>query len=228
MHRISTFKRQLTSSVSNQSKDLLIPQNEQNQKTVIVIGAGTAGLAAAKKLRESNTGVKVIILESSDRIGGRISTKRDFGFTFEEGAQWIHGQGENPINSLADLTGTKSFVIDEENIKVYDVGGKVVPKEVFSVYQDQFNYLYENLSQVGSVDKDFESLFTLLYPERTKDRIWKWFISRWLAFVQGDLKNLSSLNYNQEDHFEGDHKLVQNGFDRIIVELGKDAKVEFN
>ena len=58
-------------------------------KTVVVIGAGIAGLAAAKKLQE--VGFKVSVLEAQDRVGGRVRTNRSLGIPFDEGASWIHG-----------------------------------------------------------------------------------------------------------------------------------------
>ena len=56
---------------------------------VIVIGAGIAGLAAANRLQEK--GVKVLVLEARNRIGGRIHTERLEGEVVELGATWIHG-----------------------------------------------------------------------------------------------------------------------------------------
>lgn len=58
----------------------------------IVVGAGVAGLAAAKRLADS--GNQVIVLEARDRIGGRIHTLRDAGFPIpvELGAEFIHGK----------------------------------------------------------------------------------------------------------------------------------------
>lgn len=61
----------------------------------IVIGAGMAGITAAKDLsfpQNKNKGMKTIVLEASNRIGGRIHTIRDdrFGGPMELGAQYLH------------------------------------------------------------------------------------------------------------------------------------------
>jgi monoamine oxidase len=59
---------------------------------VIVIGAGVAGLAAAREL--ARTGVPVCVVEAGDRIGGRVYSLRDFcGEPVEAGAEFIHGVG---------------------------------------------------------------------------------------------------------------------------------------
>jgi monoamine oxidase len=59
---------------------------------VIVIGAGAAGLSAAREL--SQHGFRVTILEARDRLGGRILTVRDspFGAPVELGAEFVHGE----------------------------------------------------------------------------------------------------------------------------------------
>jgi monoamine oxidase len=58
---------------------------------VIIVGAGAAGLSAARSL--IRLGRSVVILEARDRIGGRIHTMTDNGFTapVEAGAEFIHG-----------------------------------------------------------------------------------------------------------------------------------------
>jgi len=59
---------------------------------VIVIGAGVAGLAAARRLKRAGHGV--IVLEARDRIGGRVHTVRPEGWplSIEAGAEFMHGR----------------------------------------------------------------------------------------------------------------------------------------
>jgi monoamine oxidase len=59
---------------------------------VIVIGAGMAGVTAARVL--ARAGVSVRVVEGNDRIGGRIYSVRDFcGEPVEGGAEFVHGVG---------------------------------------------------------------------------------------------------------------------------------------
>jgi monoamine oxidase len=77
---------------------------------VIVVGAGIAGLAAARDL--SIDGYDVLVLEARNRIGGRIWTSRDLGVPADLGASWIHGFEDNPISRLAKRHGIEILRTD--------------------------------------------------------------------------------------------------------------------
>jgi len=71
---------------------------------VIVIGAGAAGLAAARALADA--GRSVIVLEARDRIGGRVWTSDAWpGLPVDMGAGWIHGHARNPLTGMARAAG---------------------------------------------------------------------------------------------------------------------------
>ncbi len=57
---------------------------------MVVVGAGIAGLAAARVCAEA--GLKVVVLEASERVGGRIRTLRVGDAVVELGAEFVHGQ----------------------------------------------------------------------------------------------------------------------------------------
>ena len=59
------------------------------EKTLIIIGAGAAGLMAAKELSGK---FGIVILEASPRIGGRINRVNRQEEIIEEGAEFIHGR----------------------------------------------------------------------------------------------------------------------------------------
>jgi monoamine oxidase len=74
---------------------------------VVVIGAGAAGLAAARALDAD--GIDVVVLEARERIGGRVLTLRDANTSvpIELGAEFIHGAAAElqPILEEAHLAG---------------------------------------------------------------------------------------------------------------------------
>src|SRR5437588_11229830 len=71
---------------------------------VLIIGAGAAGLSAARDL--SSNGLKVTVLEARDRIGGRIHTlcAESSPVPIEQGAEFIHGK-PSEIFDTADAAG---------------------------------------------------------------------------------------------------------------------------
>jgi monoamine oxidase len=71
---------------------------------VVIVGAGAAGLGAAKRLRGAGLGVQVV--EAMDRIGGRAwTTTGDFGVPFDIGCAWLHAADRNPFFPEAQAAG---------------------------------------------------------------------------------------------------------------------------
>lgn len=71
---------------------------------VVVVGAGAAGLAAAKALRTAGRSFRVV--EAMDRIGGRAwTTTSDFGVPFDVGCAWLHAADRNPFFPEARAAG---------------------------------------------------------------------------------------------------------------------------
>lgn len=71
--------------------------------SAVVVGAGIAGLAAARLLVDA--GWRVQVLEARDRVGGRIHTDSSLGVPVELGASWVHGITGNPVVRLVKEAG---------------------------------------------------------------------------------------------------------------------------
>ncbi|EGV92410.1 spermine oxidase isoform X3 [Cricetulus griseus] len=130
----------------------------RGQPRVVVIGAGLAGLAAARALLEQGF-TDVTVLEASRHIGGRVQSVRLGHATFELGATWIHGSHGNPIYHLAEANGLLEETTDGERsvgrISHYSKNGvacyltnrgRRVPKDVVEEFSDLYNEVY-NLTQ---------------------------------------------------------------------------------
>ncbi|MFO1036739.1 MAG: NAD(P)/FAD-dependent oxidoreductase [Geminicoccaceae bacterium] len=68
-----------------------------------VVGAGAAGVAAARALADA--GLSVLVLEARDRIGGRAWTARIEGHTADIGCAWLHSADRNPWVPIAESFG---------------------------------------------------------------------------------------------------------------------------
>ncbi len=89
---------------------------------ILVVGAGIAGLAAARELRRK--GRDVLVIEARDRIGGRIWTDTAWSdCPLDLGASWIHGVTGNPITELAAQSGARTVTTDYDNAIIYDTTG---------------------------------------------------------------------------------------------------------
>src|SRR5437868_11024747 len=77
---------------------------------IVVIGAGAAGIAAARRIHAANR--KVIMVETADRVGGRCHTDmKTFGTPFDRGARWLYDPDTNPMVRLARSAGTAVFPV---------------------------------------------------------------------------------------------------------------------
>jgi monoamine oxidase len=93
---------------------------------VVVVGAGFAGLTAARALHEA--GCSVVVLEARERVGGRTCTEEHHGTWIDLGGQWI-GPGQDRIGALVAELGFGTYPQPEQgdDVVLDDAGARRVP-----------------------------------------------------------------------------------------------------
>lgn len=95
---------------------------EQLEADVAIVGAGLAGLVAARQLAAA--GARPLVVEARDRVGGRLLNEEiGGGKVVEVGGQWI-GPTQDRIAALAAALGVATFPTYDEGREVLEMGGK--------------------------------------------------------------------------------------------------------
>ena len=132
--------------------------NSSDRRKVIVIGAGFAGLTAARELEAA--GIDVTIYEARDRIGGRAWTdERLGGHTLEMGATWVHwmqpfvwteitryGQEIYPSPDIEKAYWVSEGRIFEGSEHDLDTALAALQERIFAGSQEYFPYPHEPLA----------------------------------------------------------------------------------
>ncbi len=119
------------------------------RRTVLVIGAGIAGLAAARYLK--NNGFEATIIEGRDRPGGRIFTDTALGASVDLGAAWIHGKFNNPIFDLAQHANIKTASSSFANSLLLDDCGNDMGGLKHVLFASRANRIVQRLKRVANI-----------------------------------------------------------------------------
>lgn len=94
---------------------------------VVIVGAGAAGLGAARAAR--NLGLSCVVFEAMDRIGGRAFTSSEpFGEPWDLGCHWLHSADVNPFRLLADEYGFR-YRSAPSPWRTFGAGGWATPEQ---------------------------------------------------------------------------------------------------
>lgn len=84
--------------------------NDGNHRDIVIAGAGMSGISCAHALMKylvanNITNFGIILLESRDRLGGRVHSINKNGVTFDCGGTWLQNFGENALAPIAQDIG---------------------------------------------------------------------------------------------------------------------------
>lgn len=213
-----------------------------NQTQVLIIGAGIAGLAAARELKAK--GISATILEGRPRIGGRVYSDRSLNnLPLDIGASWIHGIDNNPIYKLAQSGNIKTLETNYEEIELYSNGKFLSDRGQEKIDQRLEDILKETRKirkQRTAQNQADISLRTALEEVILKgDRQLSAQQLRELDYAintsieheyAGDVNNLSlyywDQDWDQNSEIDGKDVLFPGGYSQIIDLVAKDLLVD--
>ncbi len=217
-----------------------IPQSDSGlrEAEVLVLGAGIAGLAAARTLADK--GLSVIIIEARNRIGGRMWTDTSLGVPLDLGASWIHGVKGNPIAELAKQFGITTVASDYDNGVVYDFDGHQMSDSEYNEMEDLFESIYAEVEKMQE-DTDDDMPLQQAFDQVIADKNLSAEELRRLQFViEGNFalevganpEHLSLWEWDQDKEFGGDDVVFPKGYYQITdalangLDIRLDVKVE--
>jgi monoamine oxidase len=181
------------------------------QADVIIIGAGAAGLMAAKELSEKKK--KVLVLEARERIGGRIHTIKDsFLQPVEAGAEFIHGNLKLTLQLLK-----------ASGIKFQKSGGEFLRSRNGSFTQDElFDDYDELIRQLKKLTTDVSvGTFLDTYFKEEKHNSLRSSIKSYVeGYYAAELYMASALALKEElESSDNEQYRVEGGYGRLVNHL---------
>jgi monoamine oxidase len=207
-------------------------QTQRQKPDVIVVGAGIAGLAVARRLKSQ--GASVLILEARNRIGGRVWTDTSMpGVSLDLGASWIQGTNGNPITSLARSFSLRTSPTDFENIALYDPAGRRLNSAEVARIETNYRTVMQRVEKLRDsmrgegredislqagvdrvlagrslTDKEHAELNFAIHAEIEDE-------------YAADATELSLFNWDQDEEFGGRSELFPAGFGQIANGLAR-------
>lgn len=212
-----------------------MPQNaDVRHAKVIVIGAGIAGLAAARTLTDKN--VDVIILEARNRIGGRIWTDSALGAPLDLGASWIHGINGNPITELAKKFNAKTIPTIDDNGIVFHADGREMTAAEFIKLERLYESIYEEVQEIGEAleeDTSLQEIFDQVIAERNLSAEELRGLNLYIQYetsleYAADPKDLSLWEWDSDEEFSGQHVIFPQGYNQIANGLAQGLDIRLN
>ena len=170
------------------------PDTETRRPDVLVLGAGIAGLAAARALAER--GLRVLVLEARDRVGGRIlSHMTTHGNVVELGAEFVHGRAPE-LWALIDECGVETVERDGAMLRESSPGELIEDKD------SEEGDLFAPLDQLADLPDDrlsfAEWLRTSDVPQEERAAL--------CGYVEGfnaaDARRISARSLGEQQHAE--------------------------
>jgi monoamine oxidase len=188
---------------------------------IVIIGAGAAGLGAAKRAAER--GQSFVLLEAGHRIGGRAYTEEIApGVPFDLGCHWLHSASINPFTKIADRLGF-AYENDFTWERKLHIDGRFATIEEVRGREAFLESCYSAIDAAGEAGRDValadvtdrEHRFTLFFD----------CIASLMSSVDSDQISVQdSVHYNDT----GENWPIRDGYGALVARWAADVPVTLN
>jgi monoamine oxidase len=186
---------------------------------VAVIGAGSAGIAAGRRLAAAG-GVSVLMLEARERAGGRAWTVEKNGYPLDLGGEWLHSADRNVLTLLAEENGFEIYQRRPHWTTRLRNSGATVAEEKDWIAAREANFRARHRAALEPEDRRAS---TTLVPG-----------GRWNALLDatstwGNAVELDKLSVKDNDRYEdsGVNWRVRRGYGTLLATLAADLPIAF-
>lgn len=186
---------------------------------VVVVGAGAAGLAATRTLMKR--GATVVLVEASNRIGGRAYTDtQTFGIPYDHGAHWLHHGSRNPYHKYGKANGFNIYPAPEI-YRLFARSGKAVGRRELDEFWESYDQVIDAISKAGKAKIDIAASDVTDHLTGRWIHTAKLFEGPWT--MAKNFEDFSTLDWwNGED---GNDYFCQRGYGALVAHYGRDIKV---
>lgn len=205
---------------------------DRSRGTVIVVGAGIAGLAAARNLMDSR--FDVLVMEARERAGGRLWTDDRLGAPVDLGAAWIHGMLGNPIFGLTRKFGLMTTPTNYSESSLIDDNGNeatFLRKIAFAARANRILPRLKRLAHLLEQDTSVAAGVRLILKNAEMSQSEMCFLNRHLIEFQAlnaaSLEEQSLFALVDGHGFLGGDLTLPQGFAQVVERLAVGVKIKY-
>jgi monoamine oxidase len=188
----------------------------ENEYDLIIIGGGAARIAAANAARDA--GIRAIVVEAQDRVGGRAFTDfESFSEPFDHGCQWLHAADVNPLTPMAERLGYR-YRRDRVRFRLHD-GDWWLNDQISDEYNAMSEATYGRMHEEGNAGHDVAASTCIDQSSRWA----KLFRQSFTPYISTEPERVSVFDISRDGN-TGENWPVESGMGALIATLANEVE----